>query len=91
MINTIINSKLGMKNIGDTCYMNAAIQILIHLKKLLEKIVNLDCQKKDNLTNGLLELICDIYELIISSDNNPFIKNSNLYYSPINLKNAIYQ
>ena len=55
MINTIINSKLGMKNIGDTCYMNAAIQILIHLKKLLDKIVNLDCQKKDNLTNGLLE------------------------------------
>lgn len=86
MINTIINSTLGMKNIGDTCYMNAAIQILIHLKKLLEKIVNLVCQKKGNLTNALLELICDIYELIISSDNNPFIKNSILYYSPINFK-----
>ena len=56
------------------------------LKKIIEKIANLACQKSDNLTNALLDLIRDIYELIKTSDNNPFIKNSILYYSPINFK-----
>ena len=55
-------------------------------KKIIEKIANLACQKRDNFINALFDLICDIYELIITSDNNPFIKNSILYYSPINFK-----
>ena len=86
LVNIIITSTLGFKNLGDTCYMNSAIQILIHLKKLLQKLLNSASQSKDNLTNALIDLICDIYDLIIKSENNPLIKNSILYYSPINFK-----
>ena len=46
LINNLVLTKLGMKNLGETCYMNCAIQILIHLRKFLEKIMNLKEKKQ---------------------------------------------
>ena len=83
-VNIITNSTLGFKNIGDTCYMNSAIQVLIHLKKLIENLIVLNNDNRNNLTKALIELIKDFYELIKLSENNPFVKNSILFYTPVN-------
>ena len=86
LVNALVTSTLGFKNIGDTCYMNTAIQILIHLKNFMQKIADLDINDKNTLTESFLQLMRDIYELINLSENNPFSKNSILFYSPIHFK-----
>ena len=37
-INVIINGKMGLNNLGNICYMNSALQILIHNKNLIMKL-----------------------------------------------------
>ena len=37
-IDKIINSKLGLTNLGQTCYMNSSLQILIHNEIFLNQI-----------------------------------------------------
>ena len=86
LVNALATSTLGFKNIGDTCYMNTAIQILIHLKNFMQKIADLDINDKNTLTESFLQLMRDIYELINLSENNPLAKNSILFYSPIYFK-----
>ena len=36
-IQPIIKSKIGLNNLGETCYLNSSIQILIHIKIFIEK------------------------------------------------------
>ncbi len=35
LINNLVLKTLDLKNLGDTCYMNYAIQILLYLRKIL--------------------------------------------------------
>ena len=60
LVNTMITSKLGLKNLGNTCYINTSIQILIHLKKLLINLKNLSSNNKDNISANFIELVFDI-------------------------------
>ena len=55
-INNIINSCIGINNLGNTCYINSSIQILIHcplfISKLFTKINQ--CNKNTPFTNNFL-------------------------------------
>ena len=53
LVNALVISILGFKNIGDTCYMNDAIEILIHLQNLAD----LDINDKNNLTESPPQLM----------------------------------
>ena len=39
-LNDIISSKIGLKNLGNTCYMNTCLQILIHSKEFIKRILS---------------------------------------------------
>ncbi|XP_077017891.1 ubiquitin carboxyl-terminal hydrolase 49 [Tamandua tetradactyla] len=50
----------GLRNLGNTCYMNSILQVLSHLRKFRECFLNLDSSKTDHLfpkaTNGKAQL-----------------------------------
>ena len=39
-IQPIIKSKIGLNNLGETCYLNSSIQILIHINIFIEKLIS---------------------------------------------------
>ena len=89
LVSVILKSTLGFKNLGETCYMNAVLQILIHLKKLIEILMSLNNQNKNNLTGVTIDLIYDIYETLNLSESNQLIKISILFYSPVSFKHQL--
>jgi len=56
-LNGLIKAR-GLQNVGATCYMNATLQCLYHVKQLSEALVN------DNNINGTLELTYSFKKLI---------------------------
>ena len=75
----------GLQNIGATCYMNATIQCLAHVKSFTENLLKNrnDIKKnkyKKKLSNSFLEVLENIWE-----------KNSINYYAPYNFKDLISQ
>ena len=87
-INSNINEepKIGLNNIGATCYMNATLQCLSHTVKLTNYFLNPKFQKiinsnKNILSKAYLEVIKKLW---IKEYN----KNKN-NYSPNNFKNTI--
>ena len=52
----IINSRIGLINLGNTCYINSPIQILLHCSIFMEKLlINVKfTSKKTQFTNNLL-------------------------------------
>ena len=39
MVQRLVNNQIGLNNLGETCYMNSALQILFHCKIFVEKIL----------------------------------------------------
>ena len=75
----------GLQNIGATCYMNATLQCLAHIKKftyyLLENKDNIQKNRyKNKLSNAFIEVLENIWQ-----------KNYITYYAPNNFKNLISQ
>ena len=66
-ISQITNSLIGLNNLGSTCYMNSALQNIIHCKKLIEKLVsyknNIKNNSKDNI-NITLSFLNLCYSLV---------------------------
>ena len=58
-ISKIINSQIGLNNLGSTCYMNSALQIIIHCKIFIEKIMGFK-NSTNSLTNSFLNLCSSI-------------------------------
>jgi len=83
-ISKIINSLIGFNNLGSTCYMNSALQNIIHCKIFINKIItikNSNILKDDSITNSFLKL-CN---LIIDSKN----RETSKYLSYISSLNSI--
>ena len=92
--------KMGLKNVGATCYMNASLQCLNHIEKLvnyfkydnnLEKIIKSLPKEEPNLSSSFKILIENLWP-----SNNKYTKNedinstgTNKYYSPNEFKNKI--
>ena len=76
----ISNSIIGLNNLGATCYMNSALQNIIHCKKLIEKLISFKNNNKSNkiLTNSFLN-IC--YSLLENKYSREKKYTSSYYYS----------
>jgi len=78
IINNIFNSKIGLKNITNTCYINVAIQLLIHDKIFLNNFFNLYFLNKNNkeniVSNNFYKLLLNINKKI---KKNEKIENNN--------------
>ena len=66
-ISKITNSLIGFNNLGSTCYMNSALQNIIHCSIFINKIIDLKkstllTSKNDNITNSFLDLCSSIIE-----------------------------
>ena len=75
----------GLQNIGATCYMNATLQCLAHIKKftyyLLSHKANIQTNRYQNkLSYAFVEVLENLWQ-----------KNSITYYAPNNFKNLISQ
>ena len=59
---------LGLDNVGATCYMNATLQCLAHLKRITEHIINyrengtIKDVKKYRLCEAYSEVVCEIWK-----------------------------
>ena len=91
------NLPIGLKNVGATCYMNATLQCLSQINKLVDyflkdPFVNKTIEKyrqnnKNCLTKSFKFLIDNLWP---SQINNYHMKNSNNYYfAPTNFKEKI--
>ena len=76
----ITNSIMGLNNLGATCYMNSALQNIIHCKKLIEKLIPMKNNTKSNqqITDSFLNLC---YSLINTKNYNERNYTSTYHYS----------
>ena len=79
------DSSLGLDNVGATCYMNATLQCLAHIKIISEHIINYKRNGKleDNGKFKLSRVYADVLEGIW------FPKENQKSYSPNNFKNIL--
>ena len=65
-LENIISKKIGIKNMGASCYINSCIQILIHLKLFMKEMNN----KIDIIKNKKLSISYKFYNICIDYLNN---------------------
>ena len=79
----ILVSKIGLTNLGLTCYMNSALQILLHTDNLIEKLLDFYNPFFDNITKTFVDLIKDLIFNDYKKECDYIIKS----FSPIKFKN----
>ena len=79
----IIETKIGLTNLGNTCYMNTCLQTLIHSGPFIEKLI----KNKDSIPNSSISK--EFYKICQSFENSSSTtsKYSNSF-KPIDFKNA---
>ena len=94
MAEFIFHSFIGLKNIGLTCYMDSALQILFRCYNFILEILSIKEAKK--ITNSFKELLNEIiYKLVTRTNINnrndlyPLIYSSSLINESINLNISI--
>ena len=92
-INFISCPKIGLQNIGATCYMNATLQCFCHIEKFIDyfkynsQIINIVIKDKNNLTSSFKLLIEKLWPNNYNNQNNQ--TNKNKYYPPEEFKKKI--
>ena len=77
-INKIINSKIGIENIGNSCFANAIIQILIHLSVFLNEFINSFKIEETDEVSISRQFFCIIKDMLLY--NNEYINISKFLY-----------
>ena len=77
--NKILTSKIGLTNLGLTCYMNSSLQIMMHTDIFIEKILQYKKPYIDNLTNKFIDLVDDIISIEFSNKNEYILES----FSPV--------
>ena len=78
-VKAIINSRIGLNNLGQTCYINSSLQILLHYEKLLVGILKYKNPSTTKITNIFIDLAEDLIK-IDKEENDLYIIKA---YSPI--------
>jgi len=89
----ITNSLIGLNNLGSTCYMNSALQNIIHCKKFLEKLIlyknNNLSNNSNSITSSFLNLCYSLIEKKYSIEQSYMSHTYSLSsFSPSSFKNA---
>lgn len=94
------NGKTGLKNLGNSCYMNSALQCIVHCKEIFDQFLSLDTvshykkivklretvnKKKNNETASDNSSDLDIYKYNLLESFVDFIKE--VWYYPEDLSN----
>ena len=88
-VNFIYPPKIGLQNVGATCYMNATLQCFCHIEKFInffkysQQVKSMVKTNKNNLTSSFKLLIENLWP------NNYNESYSHKYYSPEEFKNKI--
>ena len=83
---------LGLQNVGATCYMNATLQCLIHIKELSEQLLSAFFFKypRDNENFAAKHKLSNKYVNLLSQVFFPTLNgNSTKYYAPYEFKTII--
>ena len=88
-VNFIRSPKIGLQNIGATCYMNATLQCFCHIEKFVnfikysQQVITIVKKDKNNLTSSFKLLIEKLWP------NNYYESYPQKYYEPEEFKNKI--
>ena len=80
--NKILTSKIGLTNLGLTCYMNSSLQIMMHTDIFIEKIIQFKNPFIDNLTNKFIDLVDDIISIEFNNKNEYILES----FSPVQFR-----
>ena len=88
----ITNSLIGLNNLGSTCYMNSALQTIIHCKKFLEKLIlykNDSLSNNNSISSSFLNLCYSLIQKKYSIEQSYMSHTYSLSsFSPSSFKNA---